>query len=126
MVNQKAKEELRQLLHRRSEALVCGDLSFFEETLADHFIYTNASGNVYDKNGYIDFYIKSKQIQWKSQILDEITIQWYNDVAVVTCQIFDQATYQGEPFESYFRSTQVFVLISGKWQYSAGQTTGME
>lgn len=124
MINQSTKDELIQLLNIRSAALVEGDLEFFEKILVDDFSYTNASGKVFDKTTYLEFFIKSKQMQWQAQELDDLNIQCYGDVAVVTCRIHDQASYQGNAFEGYFRSTQVFVKQSSdRWQYVVGQTT---
>ncbi len=123
MIDQSTKDELTQLLKVRSMALVEGDLEFFEQILTDDFHYTNASGQVFDKAAYLEFFIKSKQMQWQSQELDDLNIQRYGDIAVITCRIHDRASYQGEEFEGYFRSTQVFAKQSDGWRYAAGQTT---
>ena len=47
----------------------------------------------------------------------------FGDVAVITCRIHDRAAYQGEKFEGFFRSTQVFLKQQDGWRYVAGQTT---
>jgi hypothetical protein len=126
MINQNTEDELIQLLNVRSAALVEGNLEFFERILADDFSYTNASGKVFNKTTYLEFFIKSKQMQWQAQELDDLNIQRYSDVAVITCRIHDQASYQGNAFEGYFRSTQVFVKQwPDGWRYVAGQTTTM-
>jgi hypothetical protein len=104
-------------------ALVEGNLEFFEQILTDDFNYTNASGTVFDKVTYLEFFIKSKQMQWQSQDLDDLNFQRYGDIVVITCRIYDRASYQGKEFEGYFRSTQVFAKQSDGWRYVAGQTT---
>ncbi len=123
MIDQSTKDELTRLLKIRSMALVEGNLEFFEQILTDDFNYTNASGKVFDKAAYLEFFIKSKQMQWQSQDLDDLNIQRYGDIAVITCRIYDRASYQGKEFEGYFRSTQVFAKQSDGWRYVAGQTT---
>lgn len=126
MIDQSAKDELMQLIDMRSRALVEGDPEFFEQFLANDFSYTNAGGKVFDKTAYLEFFIKSKQIQWQSQKLDDLIIRCHGDMAVITCRIYDRASYQGEAFEGYFRSMQVFLKQSNGWQYIAGQTTTVE
>lgn len=123
MIDQSTKDELTQLLKIRSMALVEGNLEFFEQILTDDFNYTNASGTVFDKVTYLEFFIKSKQMQWQSQDLDDLNFQRYGDIVVITCRIYDRASYQGKEFEGYFRSTQVFAKQSDGWRYVAGQTT---
>lgn len=123
MIDQSTKDELTHLLKIRSMALVEGNLEFFEQILTDDFNYTNASGTVFDKVTYLEFFIKSKQMQWQSQDLDDLNFQRYGDIVVITCRIYDRASYQGKEFEGYFRSTQVFAKQSDGWRYVAGQTT---
>lgn len=126
IIDKHKKEELRQLLNSRSTALVEGNLEFFERVLADEFSYTNASGKVFNKATYLEFFIESEKMQWQSQVLDDLNIRLYGDMAVVTCRIYDQASYQGQAFEGHFFSTQVFIKQGDIWQYVAGQTTTIE
>jgi len=123
MVSQNTNDELIQLLDIRSTALVEGDHEFFEQILADDFSYTNASGKVFNKSDYLEFFIQSDKMQWQSQVLDDLNIRLFGDMAVITCRIFDHASYEGNAFEGYFRSTQVFAKYEDVWQYVAGQTT---
>ena len=126
MIDQSIKEELIQLLNNRSTALVEGNLEFFEQILADEFSYTNASGKLFNKAAYLEFFIASEKMQWQSQALDDLDFQQYDEMVVVTCRIHDQASYQGQAFEGYFRSTQFFVKQGVNWRYVAGQTTTIE
>ena len=125
-MDQTAEEQLRALLNTRSAALVQGDADTLKQILADDFIYTNASGIVFDKTTYLEFYLLSKQMQWIAQELDNLRLCLYGDVAVLTCRIHDWATYQGNEFDAYFRSTQVFVKQGDGWQYAAGHTTAIQ
>ncbi|MCL4867585.1 MAG: DUF4440 domain-containing protein [Anaerolineae bacterium] len=124
-MDQTAKDDLMQPLRLRSMALVDRDLGFFEQLLAEDFCYTNASGQVFNKTTYLDFFINSGQMIWRKQELDDITIHWYGEIAIVVCKIYDQASYQGQPFAGHFRSTQVLKKTAGSWQYLTGQTTAI-
>jgi ketosteroid isomerase-like protein len=125
-MNPSPEEELRELLAARTAALVAGDADALQEILADDFVYTNASGVVFDKTAYLGFYVTSGQMRWHSQDLDEIRVRVHASAAVVTCRIHDRASFRGAGFDAWFRSTQVFVNQAGRWRYVAGQTTAVE
>lgn len=125
-MNPSPEGELRELLAARTSALVAGDVGALQGILADDFAYTNASGVVFDKTAYLEFYVTSGEMRWQSQDLDDIRVRVYGNVGVVTCRIHDRASYRGAGFDAWFRSTQVFVQQAGRWRYMAGQTTAME
>lgn len=110
----------------RAEALVRGDAEFFRRLLDEGFRYTNASGAVFDRAGYLEFYLESGRARWKSQAWDELDVRLIGDVAIATCRLHDRATFDGAELDARFRSTQVFVKRDGEWHYAAGQTTACE
>ena len=126
VMDQKQTEELRDLLIARSAALVRRDIDALRQILADDFVYTNASGEVFDKAEYLDFYIVSGRMKWQSQDLDDVRIRSCGSVSVLTCRIHDRATFDGNELDAHFRSTQVFVKHADGWRYLAGQTTAIE
>ena len=77
MVDRLIEDELRQLLHDRSIALIQGDVDFFRRHLSEEFAYTNASGRTFSKEEYISFFIESGQMQWQAQELDELEFPWH-------------------------------------------------
>ena len=107
----------------RSDALVTGDAERMTEILADDFTYTNASGDSCDRAGYVASYVGSSDLVWLAQESSEPVIRLYGDAAVVTLDVHDRATWQGEPFEGDFRSLFVYVRRDGIWRCVAGQTT---
>lgn len=122
-MGQTTEEEVKDLLEARTAALVRGDISVLSRILADDFVYTNASGRVFDKEAYIAFYISSGRMRWHAQDLDDVRLGLYGAVAVMTCRIHDRATFDGQELDAHFRSTQVFVRRADGWRYVAGQTT---
>ena len=121
-----AHEEIAALFAARAEALVRGDAGFFRRLLDEEFTYTNASGAVFDRAGYIEFYLESGRARWQSQEWDELAVRLVGGVAVATCRLHDRATFDGTELDARFRSTQVFVKRGGEWRYLAGQTTSCE
>jgi uncharacterized protein YchJ len=126
MTNKHVQQELIKLLNARSVALVEKDIEFFKRHLSEDFCYINASGKVFNKSAYLEFFIASDTMQWQSQILDQYNFRLYGDIAVVTCRIHDEATFQGMRFDGYFQSTQLFIKREGAWHYISGQTTNIE
>jgi hypothetical protein len=121
-----ASAEIAALFAARAEALVRGDAGFFRRLLDEEFRYTNASGAVFDRAGYLVFYLESGRARWQSQEWDELDVQVHGDVAVATCRLHDRATFDGEALDARFRSTQVFARRDGEWRYVAGHTTSCE
>lgn len=121
-----AREEIAALFAARADALVRGDADYFRAMLDEDFRYTNASGAVFDRDGYLEFYLESGRARWQSQEWDELDVHLIGGVAVATCRLHDRATFDGAELDAYFRSTQVFVKRGGEWRYVAGQTTACE
>lgn len=120
------REEINRLFAARAEALVRGDAGFFRQLLDEEFRYTNASGAVFDRAGYLEFYLESGRARWQAQEWDDLRVQFVGDVAIATCRLHDRATFDGAVLDARFRSTQVFVKRGGQWRYLAGQTTACE
>lgn len=115
--------ELENMLSKRSKALIDKDVDYFISMLDETFIYTNASGNILDKNQYIDTYISSDYFEWKLQDLEIIEIKIHEDIVIISCKIHDMFTYKTNEFDTYFLSTQVFKKIKDNWCYLAGHTS---
>src|SRR6187401_373038 len=95
-----AREELAALFAARAEALVRGDAEFFRRMLDEDFRYTNASGVVFDRAGYLQFYLESGRAAWRSQEWDELDVQLIGGVVVVTCRLHDRATFDGAELDA--------------------------
>lgn len=118
-----ARAEIAALFAARAGALVRGDAAYFRELLAGEFRYTNASGAVFDRAGYLAFYLESGRAKWRSQEWEDLDVQVHGEVAIATCRLHDRATFDGTPLDARFRSTQVFVRRDGAWRYVAGHTS---
>lgn len=117
------ENEMQALLDARAAALVRGDAAFFREFLADEFVYTNAGGTVFDKAGYIEFFLVSGDMRWRSQEIDDFRVRGHGDVAIVTCRLRDRAEFRGQAIDGRFRSTLVFRRRGDAWLCLAGHAT---
>jgi uncharacterized protein (TIGR02246 family) len=117
------EEAVAALVAARSAALVSGDAGRMTEILDEEFTYTNASGVSSTREEYVASYVSSPDLVWLEQRADTPSVRLYGDAAVVTVDVRDRATWQGEPFEGRFRSLFVYVRRDLGWRCVAGQTT---
>ena len=103
-----------------------GDAARMTDILADDFTYTDASGVSCDRDEYVASYVGSPDLVWLAQESSEPTIRVFGDAAIVTLDVHDRATWQGQPFEGDFRSLFVYVRRDGAWRCVAGQTTSRQ
>lgn len=81
------EEAVRRVVAARAAALVRRDVAALEHILAPGFVYTNASGEVLDKESYLARYVRDPDERWLSQELAEVVVRVVGDTAVVTCQV---------------------------------------
>jgi uncharacterized protein (TIGR02246 family) len=124
-VSRADEEAVAAQVAARSEALVAGDVERMRTILSDDFTYTNASGGSCGRDEYIASYVASPDVAWVAQEASAPQIRIYGDAAVVTLDVHDRATRQGEPFEGRFRSLFVYVRRDDRWLCVAGQTTSL-
>lgn len=109
----------------RSAALVRGDVHALTQILSDDFVYTNANGNVLDRPTYLETYVTSGAGRFLAQTMEDVRVKVYGEAALLTCRVHDQFEYQGQRFESDYRSTFVYARQAGQWRCVAGQTTAI-
>lgn len=117
------EETIMELAQARSTALIHKDRETLDRLLAPTFRYTNADGIVLTKAEYFEHYVDSPLLQWVAQTMDEIVVALYQDTAVLSCRVHDQARYGEQSFDDYYRSTFVWVSEHGEWHCVAGHTT---
>lgn len=116
------EEAVRRVVAERAAALVRRDVAALEHILAPGFVYTNASGEVLDKESYLARYVHDPDVRWLSQELAEVMVQVVGDTAVVTCRVQDRAMFHGRLLDATFRSTYVYVRDAAGWRCLAGHT----
>jgi ketosteroid isomerase-like protein len=116
------EEAVRRLVAERTAALVRKDVTALEHILAPAFVYTNASGEVLDKDSYLARYIHDSDVRWLSQVTEEVAVRVVGETAVVTCRVQDRAEFNGRLLDATFRSTYVYVRDAAGWRCLAGHT----
>lgn len=122
-VSPQQEEILLAVLDARTNALVQGDKAILGNLFVDSFIYTNAQGRRFDKATYLELFVGSTDLVWQSQEASEVEIFVYDNVAVMSCLVHDIASYQGNAFDAYFRSTHTLMNNGGQWKFVASHTS---
>lgn len=126
MTDRSREDAILRLARQRSLALVHKDSQAMEALLAEEFRYINASGMVLGRDDYIDNYVKSDEVRWSAQDLDECSVTIYGDTAVLTCRVRDCGRMGAESFEATYRSIFVWAERAGEWRCVVGQTTAVD
>jgi ketosteroid isomerase-like protein len=108
---------------RRSEALVHKDVEALLALLHPDFVYVNASGQVLDRDQYLDLYVRPVEVRWVSQSIEEPRIAEAAGAAVLTCLVRDVARYYDQEMNETFRSTLTWIRTDDGWQCLAGHTS---
>jgi uncharacterized protein DUF4440 len=116
------QNKLTQVEHELVNALVKGDSSPFELYVADTATFTGPDGILNDKASLVAD-LKSGDLKFQSSKLDDMKVQVYGDMAVVTYGSTDEGTYKGKNISGRYRWTDIFVNRGGQWKIVAEQGT---
>jgi len=123
-MNPSAVEE--EILHQaitRASALVHRDAAALETLLSIDFVYTNSSGTVFSRQGYIEAYVLDRSVVWRAQHLKPEHIKIVGDTAILVGRVHDEARFGELEVDADFATTQVYRRSNRRWQYLAGHTS---
>jgi hypothetical protein len=109
--------------HRRSAAVVAGDVSTLMRLLHEGFLYVTANGDVLGREEYLDRFVGNDQVTWLSQTILEPRVTATVGTAVLTCLVHDVARFGPDRWDATFRSTQTWILTDDGWRCLAGHTS---
>jgi hypothetical protein len=122
-ISAQQEKDLLATLDARTTALIQGNKAVLADLFIDSFIYSNAHGRVFDKATYLDLFVGSPDLVWQSQEASDVKILVYDNVAIISCMVHDNASYKGDAFDAYFRSTHTLLNNDGKWKFVASHTS---
>src|SRR5574342_382001 len=105
---------------QRSAALIGKDVDALVALLHPNFLYVNASGQVLNRDQYLDQYVRSDDVQWMSQAIDEPRVADGGTAVVLTCLVHDVARYRDSDLDETFRSTLTWIRSEQGWQCLGG------
>jgi len=124
----RAEREIRQLEDRLDEAVVKGDLEFFDRTFADDFTHTNHLGVFRTKAQWManhrDEDAKAVKSPYDSFRSEDLAVRICGPTAVVTGRSIPTGRdAKGQPIRGEYRFLRVWARREGRWQVVAFQST---
>jgi len=118
------ERELIKVEYELTQAVADRDVAALNQLYADEFLSTDSEGMVWTKSQ--DIAIDTEGASRVTEFtLEDLRVQVYGDVAVVTGRIATKGTLAGAASEGRSRFTDVFVKRDGRWQCVANHTTAM-
>jgi ketosteroid isomerase-like protein len=122
--NTTVEQELIRVEHQWKQAVVDRDPVALGQFYADEYISTDSEGLVFTRSQDIEIDTAgvSRLTAFK---FDDLRVQAYGDVAVVTGRITTTGILAGAPSQGMSRFTDVFVKRDGRWLCVAAHTTAI-
>jgi len=116
------EQELIELEKDWGDAEARRDVAFFEQILADEYMFTDPEGAVRTKVQYIAN-LKSGDLTVISSVLEDIKVDVYGDAAVCFGRATSKAQLKGKDISSQYRFTDTWIRRAGRWQYVADHSS---
>jgi hypothetical protein len=115
--------EIGKVLLAKADAIVGRAAGKLDALIHPDFIYVNAAGRSFDKEGYIETYCTSGKIVFAEQRISQLSVvQESKGVAEATFVAHDRFIMDGQTIEATYQSLCVFVASPQGWKWIAGQT----
>jgi ketosteroid isomerase-like protein len=105
-----------------NEAQVNRDSAALDALVSSRFVNTEWDGEVSDKQKFLAD-IKDPRFKPSLANIQDLKMNFFGDMAVVTGTYHTQGTYQGKPYDHFGRFTDTWILDMGKWQCVASHTS---
>ena len=119
-----AEQQLINVEHQWKQAVVDRDRSALDRFYASEYISTDSEGLVWNKSQDIEIDTTGAS-RLMSFRFEDLRVQVYGDVAVVTGRLFTEGVMAGAPSQNLSRFTDVFVKRDGRWRCVATHTTAV-
>ncbi len=119
-----AEQELITVEQQWKQAVIDRDRAALDQFYASEYISTDSEGLVWNKRQdiEIDTAGASRLTSFK---FEDLRVQVYGDVAVVTGRLFTAGVMAGAPSQNLSRFTDVFVKRDGRWRCVATHSTAV-
>lgn len=115
-------DEIRLVLKAKADALVARNTASLDALIHSDFVYVNAGGRAFDKNGYVETFCTSGKVVFIQQKFADLSVKRIDQFAVVTLSVEDELEIQGRAVSGRYLSMCVFTQSMGRWLWAAGQT----
>nr|WP_321237509.1 nuclear transport factor 2 family protein [uncultured Psychroserpens sp.] len=116
------EDSLLETIEKFNNAFQEGNVSIIESMVTENYIHTNGNSKAIRKKDWLN-YLKKREKKIKSGNLEvieykmnEIEIEFYNKIAIVTGKIFVSNKEKEDIKNSEYRITNIWVNENGKWK----------
>lgn len=116
---------LRQQANAWDVAIVTKNRIDIEANIAAGFMQIGSDGAKADKAQFVAALL-DERLSIEPYTVEDFQVRVYADVALVTGTTQMQGSWDGKPFSSHYRFTDVYVREHGKWRVVNVQTTPIQ
>lgn len=124
-----AKPGIAALLTRQADAwdkaIVHKDIVAIESNMAGDFRQIAGNGQVADRKLFLKL-ITDPALTLDPYEVEELDVRVYGDVALLSGETHLTGSYNGKPFKSHYRYTDVYVRHAGTWKVASVQITEID
>lgn len=113
---------LRQQADAWDSAIVAKDLVAVGQNMAETFRHIDSEGRLSNKTEFLAG-ITSPKLVIHPYTPEDVEIRFYGNTAVFTGSTELHGSYDGKPFVTHYRYTDVYALQEGRWRVVSVQTT---
>ncbi len=117
-----AKENLLIAIDKFNKAFQEGDVKVLESMITDNYLHTNGNSKAINKKDWLNYLhtreraIKSGNLEVIKYEIDEMEIEFYGNMALVTGKVIVSTKKKEEIQNNEYRITNVWVNESGNWK----------
>jgi ketosteroid isomerase-like protein len=116
------ENRLIALEHLWNEAQVNRDAGALATMVGDKFVNTEWDGEVTDRQQFLAG-ISDPQFKATALTIQDVKVELYHEVAIVTGNYRAKGTYQGKQYDHIGRFTDTWMFENGRWQCVASHTS---
>jgi ketosteroid isomerase-like protein len=119
-----AEAQVSVLAEKLVQALLKGDIAFYDKCYADDAVIIHGTGTRFSKAQEIEN-LKSGSLRYDSYDVSEREVHSYGGTVVESSKTSASGLYDGRPFNAVFRISRVWVKRNGNWNVVLFQGTRM-
>ncbi|PKV52843.1 uncharacterized protein DUF4440 [Aquimarina sp. MAR_2010_214] len=117
-----AKEKLLKTIDKFNKAFQTGNIAVLESMITENYLHTNGNSKSIGKKEWFSYLskreneIKSGDLEVIEYKMDEMEIELYKNMAIVTGKVIVSNKKNGEIRKNEYRITNVWVNDTGNWK----------
>jgi ketosteroid isomerase-like protein len=115
-------DQLRSQADAWDKAIVDKDTAAIAANMSDDFLQIDGTGDIHDKAEFIAL-LTSPKLVIEPYSVDELEIRVHEGMAMLTGRTRMHGRWDGKPFESDYRYTDVYIREADHWRVASVQIT---